>query len=701
MTAPAYNHNDMEIDLRGVLLLLWSRKVLILGCVLVGMAITALMLSFITPRYDAQTALIVNANDYAANVPKNLQFVSMDGKDTDTRVLNEIEILKSRNFAAHVIRDHNLFGALNMRNAASQTQPQKFKNFSVPRGSLRQLPKTMTDDMMRGAISHFLGNLSVRNIAGSSVIYIGYTAPDPVQAATVANAVAHTYINRHRSSVLDTSLALNKWLEGRLKNLKSQMDTADQAVAKYKSDNHILAGQLTQKTLTEINQERLAAKIDKDRANAKLDQLKSGDNGSPDILNAQRVTQLRGDEARIKVRIADLSTQYGPKHPVMIKNRSELSSVRAQINAEMQNAKNAVQSEYDQAVTRLQAAQSDFDAITHDAMSDQTALVGLQALEREADTTRAIYDAFLETYKRADTSEALQNPAVRILSYAVVPRAPSYPNRRLFLSLAMVVSLFTGIALALLLEKTNNTYRAATHLERDFDLPCFASIPALYTKRERDERGRYVLDKPVSLIAESMKTLKSVIGLTYKAKPRVIAVTSSYPGEGKSLLSLWLARLAAKGSDKTILIDCDLRRPTVHTHITGDEDKTLVDYLTGRTDLHDIIQKDPETGLDVILSAQTPNTALDLISSNSMSVLISVLKETYDTIILDTPACLAVADARVLSTHADIMLYAVEWNTTPKEAVAAGIKHFKDIHYTSLAFVLNKINVAKHAMYGY
>ena len=328
--------------------------------------------------------------------------------------------------------------------------------------------------------------------------------------------------------------------------------------------------------------------------------------------------------------------------------------------------------------------------------------ITLRALEREAEAARQIFDTFLETYKKTDRQEELQESQARVISYAAIPERPSYPNTGLVLSLAMIAALFSGLIFALILEKLDNTYRSAGQLESALGFPCHALVPQV-AGLSGPEVAAYILDKPASTVAESVRTMRMAVNLraSQAQRPKVITITSSFPGEGKTTLSLWLARLAAKSGEKVIIIDADLRRPNVHKSLGRENDASLAEYLNGKKKFEEVVRKDDMSGLHMIFGRSLPGHALDLVGSKRMEKLVKSLREVYDLVIIDSAAALAVSDARILATLSDQLLYVVSWDQTPREVVHSGVKQFADMNYTSLGFVLTNVDVERHALYGY
>ena len=178
-------------------------------------------------------------------------------------------------------------------------------------------------------------------------------------------------------------------------------------------------------------------------------------------------------------------------------------------------------------------------------------------------------------------------------------------------------------------------------------------------------------------------------------------MTSSLPGEGKTTLCAWMARMAARSGERVIVVDCDLRRPALHNAFRIANNATLVDYLTGQMELQDIINKDDKSGLHIITGKPVPTNALDLLSSPKMKKLVASLREMYDLVILDSPTSLAVSDGRVVAQMSDRTLYVVHWGKTARPVVMSGLKQFEDVGYQNIGLVLSRVDIRKHASYGF
>lgn len=710
------------IDVRSIFLLLWRRKLIILGIMLIGLALTFLALTLIKPLYTARAIVLVETNNKSRAIDE-LKLMVNDYVRFDTSfIMNEIEVMRSRSMARKVIERLDLLSDpefnLNYRASLQKYAPEllnqqsAYKSLNVYNAGLDNLPVEVVEQQMNLLINAFLGNLNVRTIPGSYAIQIQYTSENPSKAALIANTMAEVYIEERLDAKFKANKKLTDWLDSRLRELRNQVRESEMEVAEYRAKNDLAEGARTYvsaEQLSQLNSQLIDAKAQRAAADARLLQIrelaKSGTDidTSGDVMSSAFILKLKSDETNLVRLRSDLSKRYGEKHPKMQTLQAELGQLRAKISLETRNVVQSVANEAQVAEARVASLQADLDQIKGVRDVESEKMIRLNELQREADSNRMIFDNFLETYKRSDEQEELQEANARVLSFAAIPGRASFPDRLLFLCLGSAISLFLGIFLSLLLEKLDNKFRSASQIEKFCGFPCFALIPKV-SNMSQPQLAQFILDKPSSTVAEAMRTLRTVINLRARhdgKKPKVITVTSSFPGEGKTTISTWLSRLAAKSGDRVILIDADLRRPNVHKTLGKNNDVTLVDYLTGKSKLQDVIHKDSASGLHVVYAKSVPNSALDLISSASMGKLIEALREEYDLVVIDSPACLAVSDARQLASYSDQVIYAVAWDKTPREVVLGGVKQFSDIGFDKLAFTLTNVDIKRHIRYGY
>ena len=699
------NHrfDELDVDLRRLLMLLWRRKWVVILVMVSALAIAFFTTSILPTRYTA-SALVIIENESIDHSSIDLQnFMSSMRLDT-TLVLSEVEVLKSQELGRRVVEKLNMI-------PDESSEAGAFKSLSVHSSEMKK--SNVVDQNTARSVSLFLDRLQVKPVPGSFVIQVGYTAHDPDYAALVANTVVDTYIEERLNAKFRATQKVTSWLDGRLNSLREQLRESEAAVETYKAQNNLISGaryELTAQQMSEMNSLLVVAKSERAEAEAKLQEVQkleknpaSFDTDSA-VINSRSIQDLKKVETELLRKKADLSSRYGPKHPSIININAELKDLKAKMRSEIGNIRNAIKTDLELADKKVKLFEQNLNEVEGLKKGENHSMIKLRELEREAASSRMIFDTFLETYKRSDKQEELEEADARIISYATAPEMPSYPNKPLIMSLTSAIALFIGVTLVLILEKLDNAFRSASQLETRTGYSCYGLIPSA-ENQGKGGLGDYILNKPSSAVSESIRTLRMILNLRAgqvgDKTPKVITITSSLPAEGKTTLSTWLARLTAKSGEKVIVVDCDLRRPNIHRLMRQTNDKTLVDYLSGDVPLESVVTKDEASGAHVIYARSVPNSALDLISSKKMKELIASLKKAYDLVILDTPACLAVSDARLLANESDYTLYIVEWDKTPREVVTTGVKQFSDFGYKNLSLVLSNVDVKRHARYGY
>lgn len=695
--------NVNEIDLRSVLQIIWRRQRVIFGIIIIFLALTAIALHFLKPSYSARSLILIDNQSAAGGEIASLLAGGLD----DTSLLNEIEILRSRLFLRKAVQEFKLLydPEFNPDATPETAAANKFKSFNFNTAS------NITTPELERAINKVGRQLTVRSVPGASVVQIELQTQNPSKSAMLANRFAQLYLDERQASKDQKSERIMSRLDERLVLLENAMreklaeleafknteipDIDPSGITPEHKKSALLQAQLIEaqnKQITLISRLKTLKQLARNPQ-----QLLTAN----DVATSRSIQTLRTQALNIEREIAALSNRYGQRHPQMMALLQEKEELSRKLKSEAQKVISALQSEVDINARNIAALKTQLDADQDTLNQSHIARNTLLKLEREAQTAQNVYSTFLQNVERARLQQDLQGQDAKILSYAVPPLKPTFPNIPLFMSLSFIMALFTGLALAFLLEKTDNTIRSASQIEALFGFACYALIPKADIKKH-DVIADYVIKRPSSTVSEAVRTLRTVLNLrAHNQNPKIVMVTSSFPGEGKTTMSCWLARLAAKSGERVLLIDSDLRRSNVHKTMGVEPAYTLIDYLTGKNPLRDIIQRDQQTKADIIYAASAPNSALDLINGPKFKEMLEKLQDDYDLIILDSPACLAVSDARVLSSMADHTLYTVAWDQTPREIVAGGLKQFTDMGLENLSFVLSNVDIKRHVRYGY
>ena len=425
----------------------------------------------------------------------------------------------------------------------------------------------------------------------------------------------------------------------------------------------------------------------------------------PEVRASSAIGQLRLQASQLSLEEARLRGALGPNHEAVIAVHNQLVAVNGTISEEAARIVGDLKSAYDIAVQREQSLEASLESLTT-GHGKSAEFLRLQQLQGAVDDDRKLYQSYLSQSNDLSTVGTFQGESARILSEATLPDAPSSPRRLKYYGFGGTFGLGLGFALAFLLEYFRRGVKTATDAERAFGYPVLGAIPLMRSEGrnnslEPTSLAQTMVDAPLSEIGEAVRTTR--VGLQFsnpEQMPRVILITSSVPGEGKSAAAMLLAVSSATSGHRTVLVDCDLRHRSL-SEAFGSPRRGLVDLLIGAADMAEVTIQDPATGVYVIpAGAATPNAA-DLLGSQRMRALLSMLRERYDYVVLDTSPVLPVIDAVALANMVDKVLVVVEWGRTPRDIVLAAFNILRPEGHRVAGIVLNKVDAKSLPDYGY
>lgn len=544
-------------------------------------------------------------------------------------------------------------------------------------------------------------NLDVTLAGRASILNVHYTDASAQTAAEFTNTLAKSYIEKYAST---PQMQANRNTDAFLKKLKINIDDAQTALALFEEKAAKKARAPSKKAHESYEQ----AKRDLEKAQNDITPFLKKDGhftinpNAPSLRNAPSLEKLREKQRDLTQKHTALSTRYGPKHPEMRALAASMTVIDTQILEESTAILETLKTNYALAKTRIKNLEDEGmrTSLKQEAERFKQYQEKLNLLKSRVTEAQSLYNTFNDVQQNAQT----QNPnEAKLLRPAIPPYHPSFPNIPALTSLASLLSALLAAAIAILQERKNNGFTSARQIEESLDLQCFSLIPEAKADKNKPI-ANYVLDNPASPIAEAVRTLKLNIKLHTENTDndcKVICLTSTLAGEGKTTLATWIARLASQSGQRTILIDADIRRPSVHLALGKRSTNSLADYLSGTKKREDVIDTTDTSGLHVIYGRAVPNSAIDMISSEKMDTLIRNLRGTYDLIIIDTPASMAVPDARALEKRSDLFLYCIAWNKTPRPLIHNGIAQFRKFSNPMISTVLTQIDPKKHVQLGY
>lgn len=715
--------DDDIIDIRALALVLLRRKWIIINTALFCSVLSVLVLFQLTPRYTATAMLALETRQ---NQVVDVQSV-LSGAGTDVAAIKtEIDVMTSRRLVGkavdtlNLIRDPEFNGALNTkRSFLSYLNPVSYLPDAWQRSILGEAEQVNEVERMAreraNVIDAIVGRLSVTNPARSYTISLSFESDSAKKAARIANGIANLYLTDQLEAKFEATQRANEWLNERIFDLRENVRASETAAQAFRERNQLIqtgnAGLVADQQLTQLNSRLIDARTDLARVQARYSQLSNiadpsivDYEGLAEVLDSSLIQRLREQQSEVLRRRAELATRYGPRHPRMINVEAEIADIESNIRLEIRKVVNGIQSEVSVAEARVAALETSLDRLKQENVEVNRAQVQMRELDREAEANRVLLETFLARFKETTNQQDIQQADARIISEADVPTVASFPKKKLILMLVIMAALGLGVGLAFLLEALDNGYRTLEQIKADLGIRGVGIVPMLVANKLKGTSVEdYLLEKPSSSFAESHRNVHA--SLLYsgprQSTPQVLMLTSSVPGEGKSTFALCYARLMAKSGHKVMLIEGDLRRPVLKARLkleAGQAD--LVSVLEGSEVGGQQLHKDEASGLHV-LAAAIHSDPQKLFSSEKFKGLLTWARENYEIIVIDTPPVLAVSDAVVLSHHVDAVLYAVQWETTPKKSVEAGIGQLREAGAPLAGAVVTQVNIKRHQGYGY
>ncbi len=703
---------------------LQKRKWVVIVCLVSIFSVVAIASLKMTPVYEAGGTIEINKPDASLNFQNSASF-SLDYFDP-TELETDIKILQSDLLALQVIQELHLDRGPEF---AAQAPP-------APSNDLAPDPLQTDPSHAAAMVGSFKGSLRVALVPNTRIIEVHYRSPDPQKAANVVNTLMQTYVENNFKARFDSTMQASDWLQRQLVDLQMKVEASQEKLVRYQKEHEILGidekQNITMAKLDELNKELTVAeseRMDKEALyrlveSGDPDAVASGAGGLEDSSSSASGTQspsqllenLRAKQADIKIQVADLSTQFGPAYPKLTQLNNQLKEIDSQIQTEMKKVASKVRGQYTTALQR--------ESMLHDALEKQKqeanklneSAIEYNIIKRDSETYRTLYEGLLQKLKEAGVSAGLKSNNFRIVDRAAQPAAPIEPNVPRNLLFALVLGLASGVGLAFLLEGVDNTVRTTEQAQAISGLASLGMIPlGSKSAREGPNPKRLVIAtskeavelvtqvRPQSQMAESYRALRTSLLLSnLGAPPKVIMVTSALPQEGKTTTSINCAVVLAQKGVRVLLIDADLRRPSIHKTLGMGPHSGLSNVLTGSTTLEKAITRTAILPNLFVLAAGTPppNPA-ELLASSNMRDVLNRLGEEYDHIVIDTPPSLSVTDAVVLSPRADAVVLVIRSGQTTKNALRRSRDILMQVNAKVVGVLLNAVDLSSPDYYYY
>lgn len=577
-------------------------------------------------------------------------------------------------------------------------------------------------------IGFLRGSLEVETIPNTKMIEIRYINPDPKFSAAVVNAYINAYVEQNIKTKFDSTMQAADWLSKQLADLQIKVEGSQQKLVEYERAHEIVGTDekknVVMSKLDQVNSELTIAENDRIQKQALYTYAKSGNAEMlAAVVQNPLAQKLREQEADLKSQYAQLSAQFGPQYPKVIEINTRMLQVQKLIDSEVQKSIGRLQTDYLASQKREEMLRAAFNKQKQEANTLSQDSIQYSILKRDADSNRNIYEGLLQKLKEAGIEAGLRSSNIRIVDYARAPGAPYKPDVPRNMWLAILIGLTGGIALAFAVEAMDNTVRTVEQAESISQVPSLGMIPLATAASEQTAYGRKFLNKggnkpstaalslndpvaharPKSQIAETYRAVRTSILLSSMGRPpKTILVTSALPQEGKSVTSVNTAIVLAQQGSRVLIIDADLRRPTIHKHFRVPVVGGLSRVLTGTADIDKAIVPWPKLPqLHVLPAGPHPPHPAELLSSQAMRDLLEKLKERYDHILIDTPPVLSVTDAVLLSVQVDSVLLVLRSGRTTKMALRRACDLLFQVSARLTGVIVNGVDLRSPDYYYY
>ena len=707
-----YGVSSRERTLGDYWRILRKRKWTIIAALVVVITAAGLISLRMTPIYDASVRISISSQNPSLLKFKDDQQTSYNADENqETLIPTQVNILQSDSMALLVIRKLNL------------DSRAEFAGGQRP-AAAGGVPTAMTLGRENQLIGTFESGLKVLPVPGTSIIEIRYSSPDPRLAAEIANATANTYIEQNVKARFDSTMQAADWLSKQLADLQIKVETSQSKLIEYQKEHGIVGTDdkqnLTFEKLNDLGKRLTEAQAERIQKES-LYRIAKGTN--PDdlasVLPESSLAVLKGQQTQLETQLAVLSTQFGPSYPKVVEVKNERDQINKAYHDELQSGIARVQNEYFTAVQREQMLQSALEAQEAEANKLDENAIEYKILKQEADSNRQLYDGLLQKLKEASLAAGLNSSNVRIIDQARVPLFPARPNVPRNMMFAVLLGLVGGVAIAFALEAVDTTVRTPEQAQSLSGLPVMAIIPLkaeaaslkaqgssrlLLASKQGSHRAAALVTylEPQSEISEAYRTLRTSILLsTAKQPPQVLVFTSALPQDGKTMTSVNTAYIMAKQGKRVLLVDADLRRPSVHKAFGVRPPLGLSNVLSGGAKWQDVVQPTVEPNLFIIASGPLPPHPSELLGSGMMQDLIREWRQDYDHIILDSPPVLSVTDAVLLAVQADSVTLVVRSGQTTMGAVRNASDLLMHMKAPLRGIVLNAFDLQSPDYYYY
>ncbi|MBI4025012.1 MAG: polysaccharide biosynthesis tyrosine autokinase [Verrucomicrobia bacterium] len=708
---PGFSDATSNLTFGDYLRVLSARRWWLVSIVVIVVTITAII-NFKAPNiYRAAATVQINKDN--PNVVNVQDVINLPGQGMEF-LQTQHKVLRSRTMAERVIKRLSLD-----KNPAFVGKDQSPDILATGLGFIQKLiqqwmPEGSKEAASTGApdiVQAYFACVAVTPVRMTLLAEISATLKDKQLVAQIANAHAEEYVKYTLDQRTGVTTEAADWLENQSKDLQAKLAKSEAALQAYREQHGLVSLEERQNIVVEklkqLNQQVSEAKNQRITAENTYNQLKSmREKGTdpttlPVVIQNGVIQALKQQMSEKAAALAKLKERYLAKHPQLIQAQSEMEGLQRQVKLEVEKLIATIETDYQLAVSREQNLEVALKEQEKVALALNQKSIGYDALKRQAETDRKLFENVLERMKQTGVSTKLETTNVMILDRAVAPTQKFRPRRSINIIVAFVISLVGGSVFCLMLDSLTETVRAPEDIAEPFGVPFLGYVP--HMRGSMLSKGKPFGGSSDGAVAEAFRTVHAVLSLQPESvEARCFLVTSAAPGEGKSTCAANLALTYAQKNFRTLLIEADLRRPSLYVRFDLNSPGGLELFSNGHEDFASMIQPTQVPNLSIVASVASPHNAHFVLASPQVREFILTVKQQFDRIVIDTPPIGAVSDALPLCSQVDGVIWVVRFDTVRKKVVRDAFLRLLQIKSKVLGVLINDVDFSKrHNQYYY
>lgn len=735
-----------DVQLREYWKVIWKYRAIIVVITLLSILIAAIYLFTVTPRYSASSKIRIGTYEPILAATKIEDMLEKNSRESNY-LETQIEEIKSFSLADQVLQDEQIYSALFSGQSKGfwsvlfgKDDTQK-SDFSEALDTVSGYRRPISD------IKNYLDGVAVKPIRRTALVNIEVTNTNPELSALIANRHALAYIDWVRENrVMQQSRGL-KFLRQQAVDLREKVADLERQIADYAEENSIVAvnkdENITVQKMSQLNQLLTSATAKRIEVENQYREAKEGLDKESAGYDDPSTQNMRSELARLRAEHGQLSAKFTASYPRVQQLKAQIDDLSRSIKDQREQIVNGLHSKYLAAAEEEKNFKEELERQKSLAFELSKSQVQYNVLNRDLTTSRDLLHNVLKQIEETSLAVESNASSISIVDFAVTPQSPSFPRKRVVLLVGLMLGVGLGIGAAFFINYLDNTVRTPEDLSTLLQLPNLGVVPSFEldyldplaeqgngsavppsvgsangTNGTSDHHGKsdvldpgndelfpvVYLNNPRSLASEAYRTIRTAILLSQAGEPpRTILVSSAQSGEGKTTSSINLAASLASAGGRVVLIDADLRRPSMlrHFNLSAEHVPGLVDVLTGQATVKDVILADILKRISLIASGRVPPNPAELLGSVEMATLIDQLAQDFDYVLIDSPPILPVTDAMILSRFVDGVVLVVKGANTPRKVVRDAKDRLQSVGARLLGTILNDVDINGGDYYYY